>query len=87
MARPKGSLNSTTILAKQAFQLAFDKIGGIEALAEWAKDNKTEFYKQYARLIPIIDIQNNNYRFVIQAPQPAVTVEEWQQRHPEVTLQ
>lgn len=53
--RPKGSQNKTTLAAKEAFRLAFDKLGGWEALAEWAMtepDNLTEFYKLYARLIP-----------------------------------
>lgn len=53
--RPKGAVNRTTIAAKEAFQLAFDKMGGWERLAQWAmedKDNTKEFYKLYARLIP-----------------------------------
>lgn len=87
MARPKGSLNTKTIIAKEAFQKAFDLVGGVESLAEWAKENKTEFYKLYGRLIPIIQIENNNHRYVIHAPLPASTVEEWQQKHPQVTLQ
>ena len=53
--RPKGVPNKATIAAKEAFQLAFDKMGGWERLAAWAmedKDNTKEFYKLYARLIP-----------------------------------
>jgi hypothetical protein len=41
--------------AKTAFQMAFDKIGGWERLAEWAAsdpDNLKEFYKLYSKLIP-----------------------------------
>lgn len=52
MARPKGSLNTKTVIAKEAFQKAFDLIGGTDALAEWANANKTDFYKIYGRLIP-----------------------------------
>ncbi len=51
--RPPGAVNKTTRSAREAFQLAFDKIGGGEALATWAADNQTEFYKLYGRLIPI----------------------------------
>ena len=53
--RPKGVPNKSTIAAKEAFQLAFDKMGGWERLAQWAmqdSDNMKEFYKLYARLIP-----------------------------------
>jgi hypothetical protein len=50
--RPKGSANKLTRAAKEAFGLAFDGIGGVEALTAWARDNQTEFYKLYARLIP-----------------------------------
>lgn len=53
--RPKGAQNKTTIAAKEAFQMAFDKLGGWERLAQWAAsdtDNLKEFYKLYARLIP-----------------------------------
>lgn len=54
--RPKGVPNKTTTAAKEAFALAFQKLGGWEALAEWAAndpDNLREFYKLYARLIPV----------------------------------
>lgn len=46
------SPNKLTRAARDAFQIAFDKIGGAEALAEWAEANRTEFYKLYGRLIP-----------------------------------
>ena len=53
--RPKGAVNKTTATAKQAFQLAFDKLGGWERLSKWAiedPDNLKTFYTLYARLIP-----------------------------------
>ena len=50
--RPKGSVNKTTALAKEAFALAFKGLGGAKALQEWATENPTEFYKLFARLIP-----------------------------------
>lgn len=85
--RQKGSQNKLTLAAKEAFQRAFDDIGGVSSLAEWARDNKTDFYKLYGRLIPVVDITNVNNRFVIRAPEPARSVEEWQQRHSQVTIQ
>ena len=53
--RPKGATNLTTRTAKEAFQLAFDKLGGWEGLAQWASkdpENRKVFYSLYARLIP-----------------------------------
>lgn len=50
--RQKGSRNKFTSSAKEAFQFAFNKLGGADDLARWAVDNKTEFYKLFARLIP-----------------------------------
>ena len=51
--RPKGVPNKTTLAAKEAFQFAFDKLGGGQGLASWASSNPDEFYKLYARLIPV----------------------------------
>ncbi len=50
--RPKGLANKQTRAAKEAFGLAFQGIGGVPALIKWGKDNQTEFFKLYARLIP-----------------------------------
>jgi len=35
-----------------AFQSAFDLIGGVPRLALWADVNQTDFYKMYSKLIP-----------------------------------
>jgi hypothetical protein len=51
--RPKGTLNKTTKSAREAFQLAFEGIGGYKTLQAWAIANSTEFFKLYARLIPV----------------------------------
>ncbi len=48
-----GKPNKLTMAAKEAFQYAFDGIGGQDALAAWGRDNQTEFYKLFARLIPV----------------------------------
>ena len=39
--------------ARDAFSHAFDLIGGADALADWARDKPTEFYRLFARLIPL----------------------------------
>ena len=31
---------------------AFEEIGGVDNLVEWARSNQTEFYRMLARLIP-----------------------------------
>ena len=55
--KPKGATNHMTRTAKEAFQLAFDQLGGAQGLVEWAMDpkqpaNRSAFYTLYARLIP-----------------------------------
>ena len=49
--RPVGSKNQFTTL-KSAFIEAFEEIGGVDNLVEWARCNQTEFYKMLARLMP-----------------------------------
>ncbi len=50
--RVRGTPNKLTGSARNAFALAFDSIGGAEGLSKWAKENQTDFYRLYARLIP-----------------------------------
>lgn len=45
--------NKTTRTAKEAFAAAFEGVGGVERLILWAKLNPTDFFKLYARLIPV----------------------------------
>lgn len=51
--RAKGQPNKLNLAAREAFQFAFDSIGGAERLAAWAEENQTDFYKIYGRLIPV----------------------------------
>ena len=51
--RKKGSQNKFTASAKEAFALAAQGLGGAKGLERWARENETEFWKLYARLIPI----------------------------------
>lgn len=51
--RKKGSLNRVTVVAKEAFTLAFQGMGGVPALKKWGHENQTEFYKLYSKLIPV----------------------------------
>lgn len=51
--KKKGVVHKRTKNAREAFDYAFQESGGGEALATWAKANRTEFYKLFARLIPV----------------------------------
>ena len=51
--RPKGIPNKITASAREAFQIAFDGMGGAKALLSWGKDNPDKFYPIYAKLIPV----------------------------------
>ena len=50
--RQKGTPNKVTANAKQAFQMAFDELGGVSSLVTWAQQNETDFYKLFSKLIP-----------------------------------
>ena len=49
--RTPGSRNRFTAL-KEAFVEAFDGIGGVDSLMEWARNNPDKFYPILARLFP-----------------------------------
>ena len=51
--RPRGSRNKFTKL-KDDYLEAFEKMGGVEGLYDWAKTNKTEFYRLTTKLFPKI---------------------------------
>src|SRR3990167_3624131 len=79
--RPRGKLNTFTRTAREAFQIAFDTLGGPAGLAKWAKENQTEFYRIYGRLIPV-EIENTGevtlkVRYVDTPKQDETENEEW----------
>jgi hypothetical protein len=51
--RPKGIPNKMSRIAKENIETVFFNLGGVEAMAAWARDNQTEFYRHYAKLIPL----------------------------------
>jgi predicted sulfurtransferase len=60
MARTPGSKGKTGKTAKENVLAVFTRLGGTAGMAKWAKDNQSEFYKLYARLIPQqIDMEVN----------------------------
>lgn len=50
--RQAGTPNKITAQFKDAVRIVYEDIGGNAALAAWARENPTEFYKIAARLIP-----------------------------------
>lgn len=50
--RPKGAVNKSTASVKAALQNVYAKRGGDAALLTWAKENETEFYKLWGRMLP-----------------------------------
>jgi len=45
-----GCPNKITTI-REKFGECFDRMGGVEALFEWAKDNKKSFYSMYAKMV------------------------------------
>jgi len=51
--RQAGTRNKITQGAKANIMRVFEEIGGVENFAKWARENETEFYRHYARLVPL----------------------------------
>lgn len=50
--RLPGSKNKVTVAALHAIDLAFEGIGGVPALQEWAGENRADFYRLWSKRIP-----------------------------------
>jgi hypothetical protein len=58
----------------QAFQEAFELIGGVPALAYWGAHNRTEFYKLYGKLLPqanVLDVMGKMEHHILPALPPS----------------
>ena len=57
MGRPKGALNKTTKIAKEAIAEAADRLGGVDRLVAWAQledRNEAAFWTTiYPKLLPL----------------------------------
>lgn len=51
--RPKGAKNKTTRAIKEALAEAFEKLGGVPFMVEWAKANPGEFFKLWVKMLPL----------------------------------
>ena len=58
--RTKGVPNKISAAVKDNVLAVFNRLDGTSGMAEWAKENKTEFYKIYARLLPTdVDVEHS----------------------------
>lgn len=58
----------------EAFQEAFELIGGVPALAYWGVHNRTEFYKLYGKLLPqsnVLDVMGKMEHHILPALPPS----------------
>tara|TARA_R110002020_G_scaffold470161_1_gene695786 strand:- start:2596 stop:2964 length:369 start_codon:yes stop_codon:yes gene_type:complete len=54
--RPKGALNKVTRHVRDNLTEAFARLGGVDGMVKWAKEdarNRGEFYRLYAKLLPM----------------------------------
>jgi hypothetical protein len=50
--RKKGTPNKITAAVKDALVMAFDELGGVKSLVAWGRENQTEFYKLWVKVLP-----------------------------------
>ena len=51
--RVAGSKNKLSASAKENVIAVFTRLGGTAAMAKWAEENQTEFYRLYGKLVPL----------------------------------
>ena len=81
MGRPKGSLNKTTTLLKDAILKAAEQAGGEEGivgyLAEQATTNPGPFMALLGKVLPMTVQDETAHRYVALMPEVAESTEEW----------
>lgn len=83
--RGKGKASRT---AKENIIAVFERIGGYQYMARWAKQNPTEFFKLYAKLIPVQVDAEIAHRFVMAIPAAAESTDQWVKSNaPQMTVQ
>jgi hypothetical protein len=50
--RRKGTPNKMTASVKSALEEAFEQLGGVEVLANWAEENPGDFFKLWVKILP-----------------------------------
>lgn len=77
--RKEGTPNKLSGTAKENVLAVFLRLGGIDAMVKWGKENPTDFYRLYARLIPQqIDVEANVR--VCDVSDTPLTPDEWQKK-------
>ena len=71
--RQPGTPNRLTGAFKEAVQIVYNGLGGHEAFLEWARENRTEYYRIASRLIPT-EMRQDEDRTVHVIIQPAMPV-------------
>lgn len=52
MARPKGSKNKAGAEVKAQILATYERLGGLQQFAAWAKEHQSDFYRMFAQLAP-----------------------------------
>lgn len=66
--RPKGVPNKMTASVKEALETAFESMGGIDGLVQWARRYPSEFFKLWGKLLPTsaqLEVSGNEKRPII----------------------
>ena len=63
--RQPGTPNRLTGAFREAVQIVYNGLGGHEAFLEWARENRTEYYRIASRLIPGEMQEGGNHLTVI----------------------
>jgi len=50
--RQKGSQNKITTNVKESLKYVYARLGGDEAMFEWARENPEEFYRHWIKMLP-----------------------------------
>lgn len=82
--RKAGTPNKISATVKDNVLAVFNRLEGTAGMAEWAKANRTEFYKIYARLIPAemkSEIEHTGAVVLEHAERPKLTKQEWLELH------
>lgn len=52
MARTKGAKGKIGVEVKEQIVACYHRLGALEAFCDWAKENRTDFYKMFVSLAP-----------------------------------
>ena len=82
--RPTGRKYQYTKDIKTAYLEAFEKLGGIKGLVEWAQDNPGQFYSHIAKMLPKdVEIKSDSeltINIITAIPEPKSLPPEYAQR-------